>query len=361
MKREKTEKLPPLTRRSSIKRNPLSGAQLSRTDSECCGQLEGIAATGLSAYGEELKEDGSFDGPSLFLMSRPDLEAAFVAQHQDHARRKAAFDKLSDNFTQERAKVLALEKKIEVRSSIFYGIWNQFQKTLTSHLNQALNAEVDRHRARGEDQERNICALQQARQDQEQAQIKLLQTQLEEILDRKAAAEHTLTSAQRDAAEREDYLRRDLTRLEKETDMATLRANDEAAALKAAELSLAAAEDRVRVLQAQVEELRRVARQQEHETAKERDKERQALVQAAARSAMLVTGRRHRARHARRVRVARSRLPAAAALKRAPRGARARRAKARRPRAPPRQTAHASRVWRARHGPAPTMALRARR
>ena len=139
---------------------------------------------------------------------------------------------------------------------------------------------MDRHRALGEDQERNICALQQARQDQEQAQIKLLQTQLEEILDRKAAAEHTLTSAQRDAAEREDYLRRDLTRLEKETDMATLRANDEAAALKAAELSLAAAEDRVRVLQAQVEELRRVARQQEHETAKERDKERQALVQA---------------------------------------------------------------------------------
>lgn len=119
MKREKTEKLPPLTRRSSIKRNSLSGAQLSRTDSECCGQLEGMAATGLSAYGEELKEDGSFDGPSLFLMSRPDLEAAFVAQHQDHARRKAAFDKLSDNFTQERAKVLALEKKIEVRTSIF--------------------------------------------------------------------------------------------------------------------------------------------------------------------------------------------------------------------------------------------------
>ena len=118
MKREKTEKLPPLTRRSSIKRNPLSGAQLSRTDSECCGQLEDIAATGLSAHAEEVK-DGSFDGPSLFLLSRPDLEAAFVAQHQDHVRRKAAFDQLSDNFTQERAKVLALENKIEVRSSIF--------------------------------------------------------------------------------------------------------------------------------------------------------------------------------------------------------------------------------------------------
>ena len=167
---------------------------------------------------------------------------------------------------------------------------------------------VDRHRARGEDQERNICALQQARQDQEQAQIKLLQTQLEEMLGRKAAAENNaeelqrrlaelaskgeelvrqrevlernLTSAQRAAAEKEDHLRADLTRLEKETDMAKLRANDEAAALKAAELSLAAAEDRVRVLQAQVEELRRVASQQEHETAKERDKERQALVQA---------------------------------------------------------------------------------
>ena len=148
--------------------------------------------------------------------------------------------------------------------------------TLTSHLNQALNAVVDRHRARGEDQERNICALQQARQDQEQAQIKLLQTQLEEMLGRKAAAENNaeelqrrlaelaskgeelvrqrevlernLTSAQRAAAEREDHLRADLTRLEKETDMATLRANDEAAVLKAAELSLAAAEDRVRVL-----------------------------------------------------------------------------------------------------------------
>ena len=167
---------------------------------------------------------------------------------------------------------------------------------------------VNRHRARGEDQERNICALQQARQDQEQAQIKLLQTQLEEMLGRKAAAENNaeelqrrlaelaskgeelvrqrevlernLTSAQRAAAEKEDHLRADLTRLEKETDMAKLRATDEAAALKAAELSLAAAEDRVRVLQAQVEELRRVASQQEHETAKERDKERQALVQA---------------------------------------------------------------------------------
>ena len=128
MKREKTEKLPPLTRRSSIKRNPLSGAQLSRTDSECCGQLEGIAATGLSAHAEEVK-DGSFDGPSLFLMSRPDLEAAFVAQHQDHVRRKAAFDQLSDNFTQERAKVLALEKKIEVsRSSIFYGYGTNFKR-----------------------------------------------------------------------------------------------------------------------------------------------------------------------------------------------------------------------------------------
>jgi hypothetical protein len=44
-------------------------------------------------------------------------------------RRKAAFDQLSDNFTQERAKVLALEKKIEVsRSSIFYGYGTNFKR-----------------------------------------------------------------------------------------------------------------------------------------------------------------------------------------------------------------------------------------
>ena len=87
---------------------------------------------------------------------------------------------------------------------------------------------------------------------------------------------------------------------------------------------------------------------------------RRAPVRAAARSARLATGPQHRALRARRVRAVHSRPLAAVAPTPARHGARARRAKVRRQQAHPRRIARASRVWQARRGRVPTMALHAR-